>query len=472
MTNRFSSSRRRFLQMMGRTGSFGAAAPMLSSLVAGAGSSALAEEREYKAIVCIFLYGGNDCHNTVIPLDEDHYNLYNTARASVATPRDDLFNTEITPSGGWGGGRRFAFHPSMTAMKTLFERGQLNVLMNVGTLMQPVTAMDVENQTNLPPKLFSHNDQFTFWQSMAVEGAKSGWGGRLGEMLEEFNADAPLLSMISTAGQSTFTQGQQLSASLVNATGPVAVDYFNGNTDFANLTLDHLLQSTPMKLGTELSRQTLLAQASEELISTTLTGVPQVLVAGASSDGSGNGAASDLHDQLNMVARLIAGHDNTTVGRQIFFCSMGGFDAHGNLTTVHPGLLQTLSDAMLSFQNAIDLMGLSDKVTTFTASDFGRALTTNGRGSDHGWGGHHFVMGGAVNPFSWAGALPSFTMGGPDDAGQGRLIPGASVDQYAAALSRWMGATLGDLTEIAPRISNFDDITTDIFVPGSLPSPV
>ncbi|MEM9234101.1 MAG: DUF1501 domain-containing protein, partial [Pseudomonadota bacterium] len=213
-----------------------------------------------------------------------------------------------------------------------------------------------------------------------------------------------------------------------------------------------------------------LAQASESLVSATLDGISTPLVAGASANGNGSGAASDLHEQLNMVARMIAGRDSTQVGRQIFFCSMGGFDSHGSLTSSHPDLLQDLGDAMLSFQNAIDALGAADRVTTFTASDFGRALTTNGRGSDHGWGGHHFVMGNAVKPYSWAGALPSFEIGGSDDAGQGRLIPQVSVDQYAAAMARWMGASVSQLSEVAPRIGNFDDITLDIFSPETIPA--
>ncbi|RFB04508.1 DUF1501 domain-containing protein [Parvularcula marina] len=468
MTKNISPSRRRFLQMMGRTGSFGAAAPMLTSLVAGSAASAQSGHDDYRAIVCIFLFGGNDCHNTVIPLDEHHYNLYNSARAAVAVDRNDLFDKEIVVSGSWGGGRRFAFNPQLGGLHTLFNRGQLGLVMNVGSLIAPVTAQDVQNEHNLPPKLFSHNDQFTFWQSMAVEGAKSGWGGRLGELLGGSNTNAPLMTMVSTAGQSTFTQGRDLSASLVNSTGPVAVDTFNGSDGFASLTLENLLQVTPMRLGAELTRQTQLALASEELVTSTLNGVPAKLVQGASNNGNGNGAVSDLHEQLNMVARIIAGRHNTGVGRQIFFCSLGGFDAHGNLTTVHPGLLHDLGDAMLSFQNAVDAMGATQNVTTFTASDFGRALTTNGRGSDHGWGGHHFVMGGCVKSFSWAGAAPTFEPGGPDDAGQGRLIPNISVDQYAAAISRWMGASPSDLADVAPRIGNFDDITLDLFTPDAI----
>ncbi|MEM9234639.1 MAG: DUF1501 domain-containing protein, partial [Pseudomonadota bacterium] len=288
MTKNFSSSRRHFLETAGRLGKLGAAAPLATSLLAGS-SAAAQESGDYKAIVCIFLFGGNDCHNTIIPLDEGHYDLYESARAAVAVDRNDLFATEVTPAGGWGNGRRFAFHPNLSSLNTLFDRGQLSVAMNVGTLVEPVTALDVQQGRNLPPKLFSHNDQFTYWQSMDVEGAKSGWGGRLGELLKSQNNDAPLLTMVSTAGQSTFTQGRQLSATLVNPTGPVAVDTFNGGSAFANLTVNNLLQTTPMRIGAELTRQTTLAQASESLVSATLDGISTPLVAGASANGNGSG---------------------------------------------------------------------------------------------------------------------------------------------------------------------------------------
>jgi uncharacterized protein (DUF1501 family) len=438
-----SASRREFLRRASAFGAYGAAAPLALQL-ATLGTASAQTASDYRALVCIFLYGGNDCHNTIIPFDRAHHDLYTAARPNLAVSRDSLNGTALTPASAWSSGRGFALHPAMHELKPLFDLGKLSVGFRVGTLNAPTTRADFERGNNLPAKLFSHNDQFTLWQSMLTEGASSGWGGRMGDILAAGNGVGASLTNITVGSSAVFSSGKGKSFEYaMTSAGPVSLQP---------------VQSTAAQLAIEqelnLSRTHLLRQEVRARYLRNVEAARQ-LNSALASVGPVQMPATPLGASLAAVARVITARQSLGVKRQVFFVSMGGFDTHGAQLTDHPELLGTLSNAMAAFQRYLDSMNLGRQVTTFTASDFGRSLTSNGAGTDHGWGSHMLVMGGAVKPRSWFGELPTFVRGGSDDVGQGRLLPAVSVDQYGATLARWMGVNPTAMADLFPNITRF-----------------
>jgi uncharacterized protein (DUF1501 family) len=438
-------SRRRFLNLALKYSVMGAAAPLALNLASIRAASAANTSGQYKALVCVFLYGGNDAHNTIVPYDLATYKKYADIRAGLAVPRQNLSTTIITPTSGWGQGHQFALHPMLAPLKTLFDDGKLVPVMNVGALLRPTTLADYKSKRNLPSKLMSHNDQFSFWQSMLSEGASTGWGGRLGDLLASSNLDNSQLTNISVGSPAIFSSGKKNSEFTVDPSGIQSIKDIQGLQGSAQIISDRLLQNNQHLFVNELAKRYKTAVVGSKLLadspafSTFIPNFPQ----------------TELGIQLAMVAKIIAANQDLSMKRQVFFVSMGGFDHHSGLVVKHPPLLQALANSMSAFQNAMDGLGLGSQVTTFTASDFGRSFVPNGDGTDHGWGGHHFVMGGAVKSKAWVGALPAFTLKGPDDIGSGRLLPAISVDQYMATLARWMGVTDSELPTIFPNIINF-----------------
>ncbi len=444
------AGRRAFLQRVGGLSVAGAAAPWALNLAAIAQASAQTAP-DYKAIVCVFLYGGNDHGNTLVPYDSASWATYSQIRGSLATARDALAATALTPSVPLDGGRQLALAPELAPLKPLFDAGRLAVQLNVGTLIQPTTLAQYQARSvPLPPKLFSHNDQQSVWQSSLPEGATSGWGGRIADLFLAGN-DRSTFTCVNASGNAVFMSGTSSSQYQVSTNGSVALagiqsPLFGSST--ASAALQQLVTANHSHLmRAELTRVTARAIDANQSLTAAFAATP----APATVFPAGNSLAS----QLAVVARMIAARNALGARRQVFFVSLGGFDLHDFLVAQHPGLLGNVAGALAAFDAAMRELGVSDRVTTFTASDFGRTLTSNGDGSDHGWGSHHFVLGGAVRGGRFWGPLPAAGLGGPDDVGQGRLLPSTSVDQLAATLASWMGVSDSNLPLVAPNIHRY-----------------
>jgi uncharacterized protein (DUF1501 family) len=446
-----SLKRREFLKHASALSVAGTAAPWALQLAAINEAAAATTSGDYKALVCLFLYGGNDYGNTIVPYDSASYTSYATIRQTLATPRDQLAATVLNPSVALPDSRQMALAPTLSAIKPVFDAGRLAVMLNIGTLMQPTTLAQYKAQSvPLPPKLFSHNDQQSLWQSSKPEGAISGWGGRLGDRFLSSNGNATF-TCINVSGNAVFMSGGQAVQYQMSSGGAVAI---NGVTRslFGSQACSEALRTLVTGdrshwMESELNRVTARSINAQATVSTALGGVNLTTPFDTSS----------LSSQLNMVAKLIAARSSLGASRQVFFVSLGGFDLHDLLVDQHPKLLQQVGGAMASFDAALQELGVANNVTTFTASDFGRTLSSNGDGSDHGWGSHHLVMGGAVKGGRFYGTLPSVSVNGPDDVGQGRLLPTTAVDQLAATLALWMGVSPSDLPSVLPGIGNFSN---------------
>jgi uncharacterized protein (DUF1501 family) len=446
-------SRRAFLQRASALSIAGAATPFVLNLAA-IGEAAAATASDYKAIVCVFLYGGNDYANTLIPADTTNYNLYNAQRSALAHSQASLAGTTLAPTVPLAGGRTYALAPTLAPLMPIFNAGKMAVVLNVGTLVQPTTKTQYTNKSvPLPPKLLSHNDQQSYWQSSSPEGASSGWGGRIGDLLQSGNTN-PSLTCMNPAGNAVFMSGVTAVQYALTTNGPIALNArtsLQGSTA-AGTALRSLI-STPVNhmLETELAKVSARSLNLYDLVTNALAIAPatSTVFPAAADPGSSLGA------QLKQVARLISVSSQLGAKRQVFFVSTGNFDTHDGILTVHPRLMTNLADALRAFYDTTVELGVASQVTTFTASDFGRALTANNDGSDHGWGSMHFVLGGAVRGKAYYGTPPVVANNGPDDIGQGRLIPTTSVDQYAATMASWFGVSDSDLPTVLPNIGNY-----------------
>ncbi|NVE01235.1 DUF1501 domain-containing protein [Massilia sp. BJB1822] len=449
------ASRRAFLQRASALSVAGVAAPWALNLAALAEASA-ATASDYKAIVCVFLYGGNDYANTVVPYDANSYNAYYNLRPKLALARDGLaatlLNPASAPADSSGLLRQYALAPQLSPLLPLFDTGKMGVLLNVGPLIQPTTKQQyLAKSVPLPPKLFSHNDQQSIWQSSAPEGAVSGWGGRIGDLFEAGNGNATF-TCVNVSGNAVYLAGRSAVQYQVSSSGPVSFDALQkplfGSTAASSALQAMLTQPRAHLLEQEYTRVTKRSIDANATLSTALASAPAINTAFP--------ASNSLGDQLKMVARMIAASGSVGAKRQVFFVSLGGFDTHDGLSTVHPGLLGSVANALSAFYAATVELGVADKVTTFTASDFGRTLTVNTDGSDHGWGSMHFVLGGAVKGRSFYGIPPLVANNGADDVGQGRLLPTTSVDQYAATLGSWLGVSDSALLTLLPNLANYN----------------
>ena len=445
-------SRRAFLRRSAALAIAGVATPFVSSLAA-IGEAAAATAGDYKALVCVFLYGGNDHANTLTPYDQASYTLYQAARANIALTRDQLAPGLLTPATPLAGGRQYALAPAMQPLLPLSNQGRMAAVMNVGTLVQPTTkAQYSAGSVRLPPKLFSHNDQQSYFQASNPEGATSGWGGRIGDLLQSGNG-AATLTCINASGNAVYLTGKAAVQYSIGTSGPVAL-LNNGSSVFGSsaavATLKSLMTSgNGHVIGNEHAAVAKRALDTYAQVTSALAGAP---AAGFGLFPAGN----PLADQLRIVARMIAVASELGAKRQVFFVSLGGFDMHENLAAAHPVQIGLVANAMKAFHDTTVSLGVADKVTSFTASDFGRTLTSNTSGADHGWGSMHFVVGGAVKGQRLYGTAPAIGSGTADDVGQGRLIPTTSVDQYAATLASWFGVGAGDMTTVLPNIGNYN----------------
>jgi uncharacterized protein (DUF1501 family) len=401
---------------------------------------------DYRALVCIFLFGGNDSNNTVIPTD--NYSTYSSKRGILALTPDQLAATGISPKSGG----KYALHPGMTGLQALFSAGRLAVVVNVGTLVAPIAKTDYQAGVH-PYQLFSHSDQQNQWQtSVSNSDTPYGWGGRISDQTQDASTGFPTVA--SVAGVSVFSSGSR--------THPVALAP-------APTPLNQTLQlQHPDNVFNQILSYD--AAATSPALIRAADGITQ----GAVTDGgllSTNPSLSTvfpttgLGNQLLQVAKLIKVSSSLGLKRQIFFCSLGGFDTHTVQLTTQATLLGQLSAAMSAFYNATAEMGVSSNVTTFTLSDFSRTFTPAGTavatvGSDHAWGSYHFVMGDAVLGGDFYGTFPDLVVGGNQDTdsgsgARGRWIPTISVDEYAATLASWYGLSASDLNIVFPNIGRF-----------------
>ncbi len=439
-------SRREFLRRA--TWLSAASTPFAGTLLA-AGAASAQTATDFKALVCINLNGGNDQSNTVVPTGSAEYNAYFAARPTLAMQRSQILN--LAPQGY--SGQPLALHGSLAGIKTLFDQGRVALLANVGPLAVPITKAQWNSgqpTVAVPAQLTSHSDQQGAWQTgLPDRVSETGWLGRVGDLTAAaFNPGSGVSIAMSVAGNNIMQAGESTIQYQLTTQGAVKVQAL-GNLygSAAGATALRRLMTDPRAslFENELSKVSTRAIAGEALVTNALAGVNLSVKFPATSIGL----------QLQMVARMIAARGPLAQKRQIFYVAQGGYDFHDNLPNDQGRLLQELGDAMSAFYAATAALGVAPNVTTFTASEFGRALQSNGRGSDHGWGSHHFVMGGAVMGNRVYGSFPTVAIGGPEDAGQGRLIPTTSVDEYAATLTRWFGVSDANMPTVLPNIGRF-----------------
>ena len=445
-------SRRQFLRTASSLSIAGTAAPFALNL-ATIGAAAAQTATDYRALVCVFLYGANDHNNTVIPFDTPSYSAYAAARPSIARAVADLLPlTAIAPLTGANAGRQFALPKELGPLKTIWDSGKLAVLANVGPLIVPTTKIQYNNlSVPLPPKLFSHNDQQSVWQASSPEGAREGWGGRIGDLMASRNSSS-IFTCNSISGSAVFLAGQSTIAYQLSTSGSTAISGITGSL-FGSTSAGASLRSLITSGGANLFTQDLTDAAQRSIDAN--VGLSAALATGPDLPLPAELATNSLAAQLRVVARMIAQRNVLGAKRQVFFVSLGGWDTHNSQLITQPGLHAQLAAALSYFHNATVGLGISDNVTTFTGSDFGRTLTSNGDGSDHGWGSHHFVMGGAVRGQQYYGTFPVIGVNNNDEVGSGRLLPTTSVDQYAATLARWFGVNDTDMRLVLPNIGNF-----------------
>lgn len=461
-------TRRRFLStLMATAGS--SAAPFAANLMA-MGQAAAASASDYKALVCLFMTGGNDHYNTLLATDETSWSEYRRLRDTKNAPSIalDAVNVSngvlaLSPSAA-PGNRGFAVHPQLDGLRTLFNVGRAAAVANVGSLIVPTTkAQYLARSVPLPPKLFSHNDQQAVWQASQAEGARVGWGGRMMDLLQASNANASF-ACISTAGNAVFLNGKAARQYQMSSDGAMAeIKGINGRVYAGTAPLQAML--TNSNLGALHKTHAAIVARAIDLnaqLSAALTPAGSGGVAHPSTyinPNTGAALVNPLAVQLQTVARLIASRNALGLKRQIFFVNMGGFDTHDDQKERHANLMAKLSHGLTYFDDVLgNLSGASmrEQVTTFTASDFGRTLTSNGDGTDHGWGSHHFVVGGAVRGKKIYGEFPEIGIDHANDVGQGALLPGISIEQYAGTLGSWFGLGPNALADVLPNLGNFD----------------
>ena len=407
---------------------------------------------DYRALVCIFLFGGNDSNNMIIPNDSAGYLNYQTLRSNLAIPQNTLL-----PIVAKTGNVPYGLHPELTGLQGLFNSGQVAILANVGTLAQPVTrAQYMAGGPTLPINLFSHSDQQTQWQTAQFDGTgNTGWAGRTADNLQSLNAGAQYPPITTVAGGAILTTGAQTQPYALIPGSTPGLNGFESSAP-ANARLTALQQLLTFDTGISLiqSSSAIASQALQE----------SAVLAGALSGLSPletQFPTTGIGAQLQQVAQIIQARSALGLQRQIFFCSLGGFDTHGNQLPIQDSLFTQLNAAMTAFYNATVELSLPQQVTTFTLSDFSRTFQpgSNG-GSDHGWGSHHIIMGGAVAGGDVYGQFPQLALGGPNDAGSnGRWIPTTSVDQYGGTLAQWFGVVPANLPSIFPNIASFSTPT-------------
>ena len=442
--------RREFLRSLGALSAFGLASRLdLVNFVASAHAQAASD---YKALVCVFMFGGNDGNNTLIPIDTAGYGQYATARPESSGI--NLARASLLPVQPANLGTPYGLHPSLTELQTLFAQNKMAILANVGTLLQPTTRAQY-NAGMRPLSLYSHSDQQAQWQSsISSSPSGTGWGGRMADKVASLNAATGFPVITSLDGTVLFTTGSATVPLTIPVTGSFALAGYNSSA------------ASTARLA---AVRQLLAQGSSNTFVSGVNAISsQALQLSTTVNpilASSNSIVAPLFATLNtgtsrqlfQVAKLIEARAATGARRQIFFVQLGSFDTHGDQINRQRNLFDELSPALKAFYDATAALGVSSQVTTFTLSDFGRTLQpASGGGTDHAWGSHHFIIGDAVKGGAIYGQYPQLVLGGPSDAeAEGRWLPSTAVDQYGATLARWFGVQSADLNSVFPNLSKF-----------------
>jgi len=407
---------------------------------------------DYKAMVCVLLSGGCDSFNMLMPRDQGEYNDYSTVRSELAIPMNEILPLNNTTYG---------LHPSMTGVQSLFNSNKLSFVSNIGTLIRKMTKEEAyQNEQLLPLGLFSHSDQIQQWQtSIPNDRASIGWGGQIADMMSSLNTNDKISLNISLSGSNIFQTG--------NSSVEYTVDRFGGSTSMNGYennpgdaftlarknAVDNILDAHYADVFEKTYIRTIKSskEANEEF-STAIDSAPLFNTVFS---------ANDFSDALKMIARTISAREQLGMKRQIFFVEYGGWDHHDELLNNQQEMLMYLSDGMNEFNTAMEQLNISDCVTTFLSSEFGRTLSSNGNGTDHAWGGNVMVMGGPINGGQIFGQYPSLALGSEYElGGGGLLLPTTSVDEYFAELALWFGVSPNDLSTIFPNIGNFYDTSS------------
>ena len=442
--------RRTFLRNLAALSSMGLASRLdFLGVVASANAQ---QATDYKALVCVFMFGGNDGNNTLIPIDAAGYGQYAAVRpaaSGINLPQASLL--PIQPSNV---GTPFGLHPALAELQTLFDHGKMAVLANVGTLIQPISKADY-NAGMRPLSLYSHADQQAQWQSSISDRVSgTGWGGRIADKVAAFNAASGFPVVTSLDGTVLFTTGTSTSPLAIPATGSFALAGYAANAA-SNARFAAVQQLLALGSGNVLVNGANKIGSQALQLSTTVNPI----LANASSTVAPLFAPlkTSTANQLFQVAKMIEARAATGARRQIFFVQLGSFDTHGDQLNRQQNLFAELSPALKAFYDATTALGVGSQVTTFTLSDFGRTLQpASGGGTDHAWGNHHFIIGDAVHGGAFYGQYPQLVLGGPNDAeSEGRWLPTTAVDQYGATLAKWFGVAPADISVAFPNLAKF-----------------
>ena len=446
-------NRRNFLKLSSASVTAAATMTSLSSMLAHA--SEVESDDDYKALVCVFLYGGMDSYDTLIPCDSEGYASWANIRQPLlnryANSRDKANLLPLTVPSRFGA-RQFALPPEMPGMQALYQQGNMAVVGNVGPLLEPTSKTAIENSmANLPSRLFSHNDQQSTWMSGSTEGAQYGWAGQIHDalMVNGKSNTSPFSAMTMSSGELMIT-GETTSPYHLIGGKALDVNLLNNlNEELASELNDHFSQA--QRTASNILEQDIVNKHRSAFEANALFKE----AVGDNNNDTSTFPNTPLGQQLASVANVVKANQQLGTKRQVFVVSLGGFDTHSDQARELPELQKVLDDAVSAFYTQIQLAGLSDKVTLFTASDFGRTLAINGDGTDHGWGAHHFVVGGAVKGGTIYGDLPPATFNHDLDVGSGRLIPTMAIEQYAANFARWMGLSNSEISQLFPVLAQF-----------------
>ncbi len=439
-------TRRQFLKSVGAVGAAGMAAHMTRL----APMSLFAQGADYKALVCVFLFGGNDANNMIVPVDS-RYSAYQAMRGSVALPAPNPANTDALLAAGSSG---YALHSRLPLLRARYNTNRVALVFNVGTLFEPMTRAEYRNGLKpRPVNLFSHSDQTQQWQTSIASGGATGWGGRLNDITSALNGGALPPGITVNGGSAMFLNGVNTQG--LNYSNPTSF----GLTTFGDSATRNTRLLNPLQQIMTFDSGVQMVGAANGVLSTSIQSAQQINAAVQGAPAIPGGITfpnTGLGNQLRQVAQVIAVQGNLNMNRQIFFAGTGGFDNHENLVAAHNGLMSGFDQAVEAFMQTLEARGQYDKVTLFTESEFNRTADANANnGTDHAWGTHCFVVGGAVSGGTH-GTFPTHQLNGPDDAGdRGYWIPTTATDQYGATLGRWFGASPTELATVFPNLSSF-----------------
>ncbi|HFD4038571.1 DUF1501 domain-containing protein [Vibrio parahaemolyticus] len=429
-------SRRNFLKS---TASFGAIASLGLP-----GYSLAAPSNDFRALICVYLAGGNDAINTILPLSDFHYNQYANVRGSLSVAKNTIIPIGLNANDSNNNAVPLGLHPKLSALAPLFQQGDANLVLNSGILNQPVTKQAIEQgDVPLPEQLFSHNSQTASWLRGGMDASTNlGWAGR---MLDVLTSDAQITPLYSVHGDTLWLKAMEHRQTVLKKDKAVQLTAV-GNPVYEEIYQKLLSQSADNPFSGHFN-----LMVDESMMMSNILAEQLKLI-----DDAPLFSSSTLGKQMQTVYKLIASQSALSQQRQVFFVKHTGYDLHDSQLARHPLLLEDLATNLNAMYRAVDKLGMSKNVTTFTMSDFGRRMTNNGNGTDHGWGGHQLLIGGAVNGRAPIGTWPELTLGGQDDYSKGRLIPAIAADQVGSTLAQWMGVSDNAALEyVFPNIRNF-----------------